>query len=181
MWSSFHRLSASRPWPTRRVRGRGCRPCVEALEDRSLLSVTAAVSDLSPAPFVVPRGQDFTRGLASFRVDEPEEVTAIIEWGDGDTSAGTLVNLGGDLFGVYAAGRYDAVNVFSVTVTIQQEGEPVATVQASVVVFDPQLGLPPGELASPDGLDNPPQGGQGPDAPVLVPPQGGQQPPPVLQ
>src|SRR5205085_1129296 len=75
------------------------------------LSATPAAAELGAT-----EGQSFSAALATFTDANPAgtlaDYTAVIDWGDGATSAGTLTDLGGGVFGVAgghtyaAAGRY---------------------------------------------------------------------------
>lgn len=56
--------------------------------------------------------------------------TATIDWGDGTTSAGTITSLGGGAFSVSGDHRYGHPSMFSVTVTVTDEGGATTTIHS---------------------------------------------------
>ena len=95
------------------------------------LSGVALVIDPDLQAFGVPveatEGIAFTALVASFRDDDPiGNFAAEIDWGDGVTSAGTIVANGNDGFDVSGGHTYDVPGTFGVTVIIR-DGNAIST------------------------------------------------------
>ncbi len=63
------------------------------------------------------------------------DFSAIIDWGDGSTSAGTVSGLDGGPYGVSGAHTYAATGIFNITTTVTDTGGSHATVQCSTLAF----------------------------------------------
>jgi hypothetical protein len=114
---------------------------------------TATVTDSAINAVGVPlpalgTGQAFTEPVATFTDANPvaplSQFTALIDWGDSSTSAGTITQTGGTgtAFDVSGSHTYGSSGGFTVTVTISDTGggsavvtEP-ATVSGSIIVCD---------------------------------------------
>jgi hypothetical protein len=110
--------------------------------------------------------------IASFTDDNPNSVpgdfTATINWGDGNTTAGTVVALGNGQFDVQGDHTYGTQGSWTATVTITDvDGGNTATAQTAITVEDritetPYLpGIGPGPVAGPGpvGPGDPVEGG----------------------
>ena len=94
----------------------------------TLAATTAAdTGSLTLATFTDPTGPD---ALSTY--------AALVAWGDGTTSAGT-VTLSGGTFTVAAGHAYTSPGVRMVTVTLRHQGSPDATVTDSLTVTNPAL------------------------------------------
>ena len=58
------------------------------------------------------------------------DFTATIDWGDGTTSTGTVVSLGGGSFNVTGDHNYSQAGVFSVTVSVADDGGAATTIHS---------------------------------------------------
>jgi hypothetical protein len=133
-------------WSTRRVPERS-KPRLEALEDRWVLSTansftvvetlysvpvtqgqtivwnqTAvslwdATQPLAATPLRTSSSRDFSGVVATFNVSDPTGLTAMIDWGDGQTSAGTIVAVSGGVQ-VFGSHTYNQTGVFTIRVSL---------------------------------------------------------------
>jgi ELWxxDGT repeat protein len=87
----------------------------------------------------VTEGQKFNRNVASFKdpggFEDLSHYAATIDWGDGTTSAGTILRDGSNLR-VAGAHTYAHHGNFNVEVSINDEGGPAATATSTVLVHD---------------------------------------------
>src|SRR5581483_9610381 len=65
--------------------------------------------------------------------------SAVISWGDGNTSAGLLVANGSGGYDIVGTNTYAEEGSYAVTVTIQDEGGAVATALSTMAVADAPL------------------------------------------
>jgi hypothetical protein len=102
-------------------------------------SATATVAEgdaLSgtPVTFSAQQGVPFTGAVATFTdtdaTNVPSDFTATINWGDGNTTAGTVAG-GGGTFTVSGSHTYAATGAFSVTVTLTDDPPGTATATAA--------------------------------------------------
>ncbi len=131
-----------RSWCRRRARGvvaaparaASPAPALEWLEDRCVPAT--GLSPLSAGGLVLsaPPGHSFTAPVAHLRLAGATGVQAVIDWGDGQTSAGTLRADGGPDFDVLGTTTYQHPGVFTVSVSVTADGGVALTVTTEVVV-----------------------------------------------
>jgi len=89
-------------------------------------------------------GNSFSPGIATFTSAavnaQPADFTAMINWGDGSTSAGTITASAGGGFIVSATKTYSTVGVYQAQVTITDAGGSKATASATVTVANAATG-----------------------------------------
>ena len=101
--------------------------------------IEADVLSGTPRTFAAPPGVSFTTTVATFSdtltAAVPSDFTAIINWGDATTSAGTITG-GGGTFQVSGTHTYASAGTFSVTVTLSDDppGTATATVTSTAHV-----------------------------------------------
>lgn len=116
---------------------------VDADGDNNVVNTFANVAD---APLSgVSRTTAFTEGVAllrsvaSFEDDDPKgavgDYTANIDWGDGQTSPGTIVG-DGDLFDVTGSHQYVADGNLPITVTVHDAGGAAVVIDSTAAVAD---------------------------------------------
>jgi hypothetical protein len=102
-------------------------------------------------PVNLPEGTTYTAtGIATFTDPAGAEpnpsdpagthYTASIDWGDGNTSAGTIVNVGGENFRVDGTHLYAEEGTYTITVTVQHEAAPaLSVVPGTATITEVQL------------------------------------------
>jgi hypothetical protein len=99
--------------------------------------LTASATNVAPV-----EGSSFSGGVATFSDADPNAVvgdfTATITWGDGNTSAGTIV-ANGSSFTVTGTHTYAEEGAFATSVTITDGGGSKATVAGTATVADAPL------------------------------------------
>jgi hypothetical protein len=92
----------------------------------------------APTNFAATQGLAFNGQVATFTSanagNTPVDFTATINWGDGTTTAGTVVTGGGGNFAVSGSHTYATSGPFAVTVTVN-DSNPVATVTIVATAF----------------------------------------------
>src|SRR5262249_21476252 len=87
----------------------------------------------------VTEGQKFNRNVASFKdpggFEDLSHYAATIDWGDGTTSASTILRDGSNLR-VAGAHTYSHHGNFNVEVSISDDGGPAVTATSTVLVHD---------------------------------------------
>ena len=106
--------------PASQRRGSG-RLCVENLESRELLAVS--VSSLTGTEGVPINTQVATFAPADVSGTSPQ---AMINWGDGHTTTGTVVMVSSTLDGVVGTNTYSSPGTYPITVTITSTGGTAA-------------------------------------------------------
>jgi hypothetical protein len=95
------------------------------------------------APVTAVEGHLFSGSVGSFSDADPNpeigDFKATIDWGDGQTSSGTVTTVGGPTFAVNASHTYLEEGSYSLKVTITDAGGSVATAGETVVVTDSYL------------------------------------------
>jgi hypothetical protein len=107
-------------------------------------------------------GIPFTAPVANFEdpispgkpPDDPSSYMAVIQWGDGSSSQGTISSLGGGFYQVKGSHTYAEDGTYAITVTITEPGNPgqLVTHSVAVVAEGPEGG--PGDF---DLVTPPPQ------------------------
>jgi hypothetical protein len=87
----------------------------------------------------VTEGQNFNRNVASFKdpggFEGLSHYSATVDWGDGTTSAGTIIRDGSNLR-VAGAHSYSHHGHYSIDVSISDDGGPAVTATSTVLVHD---------------------------------------------
>jgi hypothetical protein len=161
MFLSWLRRLRQRPArPTPRGRRPGCRPRLEALEARWLLSgdsspvtvssplpaqaLTDAPRDVVALPVLTAAGLPSSDVVATFTpTGDISEVQATIAWSDGSQAAVALVSRGNGRVAVISSATYAAPGTYTFTVTLTASGGGTAVVQGTATV------LPQGALNVP--------------------------------
>jgi hypothetical protein len=102
----------------------------------------AAVADASLGgtfvSFSPTAGKPFTGVVARFTDHDPggtlTDYSATIDWGDGNTSAGTIALISGTTFRVSGSNTYTTAGTYTVSVTIQDVGGASVTVHGTITV-----------------------------------------------
>ncbi|HVX15776.1 MAG TPA: NF038129 family PEP-CTERM protein [Pirellulales bacterium] len=121
------------------------RPAVAHIAD---LPLTAKALDISAD--VKDEGGSFTANLATFMDPDPNAqanlYTATIDWGDpdpntgaADTTSGTIISNGGGTFTVRGTHFYMAAGIYTITITINDEGGASAKVTTPATISDAPL------------------------------------------
>ncbi len=114
-------------------------PGVDRLEERQLMasSITTFSVPISPTPVA---GTPFTSVVATFtdadKNTDPSKYSAIINWGNGHTSAGTVVTDPKGGFDVDGTYTYSSSGMFPVSVQILDKDGDTATVRTTNQVLD---------------------------------------------
>src|SRR5437588_6773546 len=113
----------------------------------SAASVSDAPLTVTGVPVDVVRGTPLTnQRVATFTDADPagtlSDYSATINWGDGNTTAGTVVASPGGGFAVNGSHSYVAATTYSVAITVHDVGGATATALTTVAVS-----LPGGSLA----------------------------------
>jgi hypothetical protein len=149
-WLRRLRQGPARPAP--RGRRPGCRPRLEALEARWLLSgdpapvtvssplpaqaLTDAPRDVVALPVLTAAGLPSRDVVATFTpTGDISEVQATIEWGDGSQAAVALVSRGNGRVAVISSATYAAPGTYTFTVTLTASGGGTAVVQGTATVL----------------------------------------------
>jgi hypothetical protein len=106
-------------------------------------TVTAPVQPTSAAAVRATEGTSFSGPVASLVVPAwdhgPGDLTVTIDWGDGHTSAGTLVGTGVGLFHVLGTNTYAEEGNYAVTVKVADRSAAGLTIPATAAVADATL------------------------------------------
>lgn len=121
---------------SRNNKARRFRPSVERLEHRWLFN--ASLDMLNQNPVVVGQSNTLTLADLVFNVGQASNYGAVISWGDGSTSAGTVVADGSGLATITGAHSYSKVGGFQVGVTVSGDNLHF-TGNTSILVQAPTL------------------------------------------
>jgi hypothetical protein len=77
--------------------------------------------------------------VATFTDPSPGSYTAVINWGDGNVSAGTVQNTGGNNYSVTGSNTYEEEGLYPIAVTITRNGTSAAIVYGAAAVGDAPL------------------------------------------
>jgi hypothetical protein len=109
----------------------------------SLMAVTDATLNPSAVTIHATEGSAFSGQVASFQDQNHGSVagdfTATIDWGDGSSSAGTLVAQGNGLYTITGTHTWTSAGNRSVAVTINDTGGANASVTSTAIVGDATL------------------------------------------
>ncbi len=109
----------------------------------AVLAVADATLNPSAVTIHATEGTAFSGILASFQDQNHGSVlgdfTSTINWGDGQTDAGTMVALGGGLFNITGSHTWTSAGSRAVIVTIHDGGGASATVTSTSIVADATL------------------------------------------
>lgn len=123
----------------------------------SVVNGTATIADapLTPQPALVAAapGVAFTSKVVAGFTDADtraivSDFTATIDWGDGQSSAGTIVAATGGGFNVLGGHTYATINSFAVTVTIHDAGGSSAVANSTADTHAPTIVLDTGNAVS---------------------------------
>lgn len=130
--------------------GRRARLRFDALESRALLAVTSvtAINPLLPHPVA---GTSFTTTVADFTANDTGPFSAMINWGDGHSTPGTINSLGANSYSVTGTHTYLAATIAgqyeNVTVSIVDSQDPATTppsiANSGAIVDDAAINLTP--------------------------------------
>jgi hypothetical protein len=122
--------------------------------DSAYAVVVDAPLTVTPTLIQAGEGRQFTGKVASL-IDgdpspEPADLTATIDWGDGQTSSGTLTSVGGQAFDISGSHTYSEEGAYTLKITITDVGGSIGSASETVNVSDGLLGvtsvsLPPQE------------------------------------
>jgi hypothetical protein len=105
---------------------------------------------LTAAPVTSSAGGVFDNVVAVLAAADPAaaaaDFTATIDWGDGHTSAGSLVALGNGRFDVRGSNRYASPGSFRVGVLVRDAGGGTAAAAGTATVGDALVGVHPGRV-----------------------------------
>jgi PKD repeat protein len=118
-----------------------------AVADSSTNSVSILINDThlmaTGTSITATEGAAFTATVATFTDTDPagtnSDNTATIAWGDGTTSAGTIVAQGNGQYNVVGQHTYAEEGKYSVTVTISDPGGSTVTATSTATVADAPL------------------------------------------
>jgi hypothetical protein len=119
----------------------------------------ATVITASPVDFTAPEQSPFSGTVATFTDDDPaatpDSFVAVIDWGDGSSSIGTITDSGGGTFAVMGQHTYADEGTFSATVSIsdQEPGTGFASVTDTATVAEADvLSGTPRTFSAPSGV-----------------------------
>jgi hypothetical protein len=122
----------------------------------SLMAVADATLNPSAVTIHATEGFAFSGQVASVQDQNHGSViadfSATIDWGDGTTSAGTLVSLGNGLFNITGTHTWTSAGSRSVAVTLNDTGGASATVSSSAIVADAALTATGTPISTTEGL-----------------------------
>ncbi|HVX11746.1 MAG TPA: TIGR03118 family protein [Pirellulales bacterium] len=137
-------------------------PSLDVLTVSSLANVSDAPLTAAAMPIAPTRGMVFSGAVATFTDADPGGVvtdySAIINWGDGGTSSGTITTTGNGLFTVVGSHTYaEATRGLTATITINDVGGAKASATSTVNVAAAPLKIVPASVTlSAGGTTNDP-------------------------
>jgi len=146
------------PQRTGRVR---CRPCLETLEDRCLLSsASAALSPLTNwagVPISAYAGQTFSGVVATFSSPGVAGLTSTIAWDDGHVSPGGIAPVNGSslvnqTFAISGTNTFAQAGSYSVIVSVVAAQGSMVTIQTPATVLPPPKMSSAGAAMAPSSL-----------------------------
>jgi uncharacterized protein (TIGR03118 family) len=128
--------AAPTPQPTATV----SEVALSAVAGASVSATEGAATTVTVATFTDPAG-------AEPNASDPSgtHYAATINWGDGSSSAGSIVNTGGNNFAVEGSHTYGEEGSFTVTTTITHETAPTVTATSTASVTDARLATVTGQ------------------------------------
>ena len=95
----------------------------------------------------VKEGDSFTRNVARFAKLSPTGLSAIIDWGDGTTSAGKVGAAGTDVI-VTGSHTYDKQGYFPTRITLSDSSGPLRQATGEAIVADTKFSLASAKIAA---------------------------------
>jgi len=136
-WRRHARAGSGRPAraaPAPATPGGGRPPALECLEDRCLLATGLSLPSAGGVTLFELANQPFTAPVAHVRLAAAPDVRVAIDWGDGQTSAGTLRSGGGVDFDVLGTATYHRPGSFAVRVFVTGDDGTALAVTSQAVV-----------------------------------------------
>ena len=122
-----------------RTAGRSwCRPSIEALEDRVLMSASAVtppvLSNLAAVPVIAIAGLPFSGAAANFSSTESTGLSSTIDWGDGHQTTGNITSSAAQAFQVSGENTYAQPGSYTMVTTITVSSYSVSVTTAAIVL-----------------------------------------------
>jgi hypothetical protein len=131
----MHSLGRNHRVPKQAGRHRYC-PCLEALEDRCVLSTAAAAVPTALLPLNVLAGQSFSGVLANVATPNNGTLAVTIDWGDGQVSAGVATSVAGQKVAISGSNTFTHPGSYTVVITFATKpaGSSTTTLQTTAFV-----------------------------------------------
>jgi hypothetical protein len=113
------------------------KPCLEALEDRYVLSTasTAPVVELVAYPITTYAGQSFSGSVARVDSQSVAGLTSTIQWNSVQESAGAFTNVASNTFAISGTVTFAQPGSYTMVVSVASPSGNLATAQATVTVL----------------------------------------------
>ena len=131
------------------------KPCLEALEDRLVLSVAGTAAVGPPAPpmdhvsavaITAIAGVPFTGVVATFNTPDVTGLAPTIQWGDGHAGTGIITGTGNQAFQISGTNTFAQPGSYTIVISITAGTGTEAEVQATATALPPLTNVMPSAI-----------------------------------